>query len=118
VPGPSAARPRRARPREVCWRHGLLGLIFPSPKGKLWRSSNFDRRVLAPAYRAVGWRDEHGTWTWHSLRHVFCTTALFVWKLDATDVSRMAGHANYRITLDMYVNSRELHQTGEKLQVA
>jgi predicted TIM-barrel fold metal-dependent hydrolase len=26
----------------------------------------------------------------HSLRHVFCTTALFVWKLDPTDVSRMA----------------------------
>ena len=24
-------------------------------------------------------------------------------KLDATDVSHMAGHANYRITLDMYV---------------
>jgi hypothetical protein len=36
---------------------------------------------------------------------VFCTTALFTWKLDATDVSRMAGHANYRITLDMYVGS-------------
>jgi TrwC relaxase len=30
-------------------------------------------------------------------------TALFTWKLDATDVSRVAGHANYRITLDMYV---------------
>ena len=30
---------------------------------------------------------------------------LFTWKLDATDVSRMAGHANYRITLDMYVGS-------------
>ena len=84
-----------------------LGLIFPSPRGRHWRSSNFDRRVLAPAYRAAGWRDEHGNgdWTWHSLRHVFCTTALFTWKLDATDVSRMAGHANYRITLDMYVGT-------------
>jgi len=30
---------------------------------------------------------------------------LFTWKLDATDVSRMAGHSNYRITLDMYVGS-------------
>jgi len=29
---------------------------------------------------------------------VFCTTALFTWKLDATDVSRMAGHANCRGT--------------------
>ena len=84
-----------------------LGLIFPSPRFRHWRSSNFDRRVLAPAYQAAGWRDEHGNgaWTWHSLRHVFCTTALFTWKLDATDVSRMAGHANYRITLDMYVGT-------------
>jgi integrase len=84
-----------------------LGLIFPSPKGKHWRSSNFNRRVLAPAYLTAGWRDagSHSEWTWHSLRHVFCTTALFTWKLDATDVSRMAGHASYRITLDMYVGS-------------
>ncbi len=84
-----------------------LGLIFPSPRGTHWRSSNFDRRVLAPAYLAAGWRDGdgNGTWTWHSLRHAFCTTALFTWKLDPTDVSRMAGHANYRITLDMYVGA-------------
>jgi integrase len=84
-----------------------LGLIFPSPTGKHWRSSNFNRNVLQRAYLAAGWRDGHGygQWTWHSLRHVFCTTALFTWKLDATDVSRMAGHANYRITLDMYVGS-------------
>jgi len=84
-----------------------LGLIFPSPTGKHWRSSNFNRNVLKRAYLAIGWRDAdgNGKWTWHSLRHVFCTTALFTWKLDATDVSRMAGHANYRITLDMYVGT-------------
>ncbi|MGH3402149.1 MAG: tyrosine-type recombinase/integrase [Streptosporangiaceae bacterium] len=84
-----------------------LGLIFPSPRGKHWRSSNFSRRALTCAYQAAGWRGAHGqgNWTWHSLRHVFCTTALFTWKLDVTDVSRMAGHANYRITLDMYVGS-------------
>ena len=29
------------------------------------------------------------------------STSLFGWKLAATDVSRMAGHANYRITPDM-----------------
>jgi integrase len=80
-----------------------LGLIFPSPTGKHWRSSNFNRNVLQRAYLAAGWRDSGGSgrWTWHSLRHVFCTTALFVWKFDATDVSRMAGHANVRITLDI-----------------
>jgi integrase len=84
-----------------------LGLVFPSPGGKHWRSSNFNRSVLQRAYVAAGWRDGdgNGRWTWHSLRHVFCTTALFAWKLDPTDVSRMAGHANYRITLDMYVGS-------------
>jgi integrase len=84
-----------------------LGLIFPSPRGKHWRSSNFDRRILAPAYLTATWRNASGNggWTWHSLRHRFCTTALFTWKLDATDVSRMAGHANYRTTLDMYVGT-------------
>ena len=84
-----------------------LGLMFPSPRGKHWRSSNFDRRVLAPAYLTAGWRDPagNGPWTWHSLRHVLCTTALFTWKLDATDVSAMAGHANVRTTLDMYVGT-------------
>jgi hypothetical protein len=84
-----------------------LGLVFAYPTGKHWRSSNFNRNVLQPAYRAAGWRDaaRNGRWTWHSLRHVFCTTALFTWKLEATDVSRMAGHSNYRITLDMYVGT-------------
>jgi integrase len=83
------------------------GLLFPSPTGKFWRSSNFNRNVLQRAYLAAGWRDGdgYGRWTWHSLRHVFCSAALFTWKLDATDVSRMAGHANVRITLDMYVGS-------------
>lgn len=57
-----------------------LGLIFPSPAGKHWRSSNFNRNVLKRAYLTVGWRDDsgNGRWTWHSLRHVFCTTALFM----------------------------------------
>ena len=92
-----AARAEQARAEQQAGTNPL-GLIFPSPRSRHWRSSNFDRRVLAPAYQAAGWRDATGTgdWTWHSLRHVFCTTALFTWKLDATDVSRMAGHANYR----------------------
>ena len=101
-----AARIEEARAEQEAGTNPL-GLIFPSPKGKHWRSSNFNRNVLQRAYLAVGWRDGdgNGRWTWHSLRHVFCTTALFTWKLDPTDVSRMAGHANYRITLDMYVGS-------------
>jgi hypothetical protein len=34
-----------------------LGLIFPSPHGKHWRSSNFNRNVLKRAYQGVGWRE-------------------------------------------------------------
>ncbi len=83
--------------------------MFPSPKGRHWRANNFSRRVLKPAYLAAGWRDADGNsrrpWTWHSLRHVFCTTALFTWGMDAADVSRLAGHANVRITLDLYVGA-------------
>jgi integrase len=101
-----AARIQAAR-REQESGANPLGLTFPSPTGRRWRANNFSRRVLKPAYLTAGWRDAdgNGDWTWHSLRHVFCTTALFTWKLDATDVSRMAGHANYRITLDLYVGA-------------
>ena len=55
----------------------------------------------------AGWRDAdgNGKWTWHSLRHVFCTTALFTWKLDATDVLLHGRHANVRTTLLMYVGT-------------
>ncbi len=82
------------------------GLIFPSPRGTWWRSSNYARRVLKDAYLAAGWRGENTKpWTWHSLRHVFCTTALLTWHIDPADVSRLAGHANIRITLDMYIGT-------------
>ena len=36
---------------------------------------------------------------------MFCTAALFSWRLEATDVSCMAGHVNVRVTLDMYVGT-------------
>ena len=105
-----AARAGQARAEQDAGANSL-GLMLPSPRGAYWRSSNFDRRILAPAYRAAGWRDGDGTgtWTWHSLRHVFCTAALFSWRLEATDVSCMAGHANVRVTLDMYVRHHRRH---------
>ena len=71
----------------------VLQLRPPRPGARLPR-----RRMARP-------RTATGAWTWHSLRHVFCTTALFTWHLEPADVSCMAGHANVRITLDMYVGA-------------
>ena len=51
-----AARIQAARAEQKAGTNPL-GLMFPSPRGTWWRSSNFDRRVLAPAYLAAGWRD-------------------------------------------------------------
>jgi integrase len=104
--GTIAARAEEARAEQAAGANPL-GLMFPSPRGSYWRSSNFDRRVLAPAYQAAGWRGPGGagTWTWHSLRHVFCTTALSCWHLEPADLSCMAGHATVRVTLDMYVGA-------------
>jgi integrase len=49
-----------------------LGLMFPTPAGKHWRSSNFNRRVLKAAYLATGWRDgDSGSrWTWQPAARV------------------------------------------------
>jgi len=86
-----AARIEQVRAEMAAGRNPL-GLMFPSPRGRHWRSSNLDTRVLAPAYRAAGWRDDHGNgaWTWHSLR-LFCVTALFTWHLEAHGVAPSPG---------------------------
>jgi len=102
----AAARIAEVRQEQAAGRNPL-GLMFPAPAGGYLRASNFSRRVLKPAYLAAGWRGTGGTggWTWHSLRHVFCTTALNIWRMDVCDVSRLAGHASIRITLEMYIGS-------------
>ena len=85
------------------------GLLSPAPRGGRLYHSNFTKRVLAPAYIAIGWRDDPTTenWTWHSLRHVFCTTALGMWGLSLEDVAILAGHTNSRTTQEVYVNAVE-----------
>lgn len=84
-----------------------LGLMFRAPRGGHFWPSNFDNRVAIPAYRLAHWRDanDEGIWTWHSLRHLFCTTALNDWGVDITDVATLAGHATPRITMEMYLGS-------------
>lgn len=80
-------------------------LAFHAPDGGFLRGSNFSKRVLRPAYDEAGWRHVHSEWTWHSLRHVFCTTALTEWGVLLTDTSTLAGHATTAITADMYIDS-------------
>ena len=60
---PLEARTQAARAEQDAGANPL-GLIFPSPAGKHWRSSNFNPNVLQRAYRAAGWRDERGRGAW------------------------------------------------------
>ncbi|MEZ0114684.1 site-specific recombinase XerD [Catenulispora sp. EB89] len=81
--------------------------LFPARGGKYMYACSFYSSIAEPAFAAAGWRTpESGSrWTWHTLRHVFCTTALVEWKLDLTDVSKLAGHSTIRITADRYVGA-------------
>lgn len=53
----------------------------------------------------------------HDLRHGAATLMLAA-GIDIKIVSDTLGHSDTRITRDIYLNPWELHQTGEKLQVA
>ena len=102
---------RRVREVEHEQRSGAnpVGLMFPAPRGGAFYHSNFTNRVLAPAYIAIGWRDgpKAMPWTWHTLRHVFCSSALHQWGLPLEDVAILAGHTNSRTTQEVYVNAVE-----------
>ena len=52
----------------------------------------------------------------HTLRHAFITAALDA-GVPLPDVQEAASHADPRTTM-RYDNSRKLHQSGEKMQVA
>src|ERR1019366_505892 len=56
-------------------------------------------------------------WTPHWMRHTHAT-ALLLSGVPPHVVSRRLGHADVQTTLEMYANSRELHQLGEKSQVS
>jgi integrase len=121
----AAAEALEREPFTCCTHHGPRHLLFPAPRGGWWSQSNFRERVWTPAREAAGWArgsgvlvDDDGevvrdpfVWSWHSLRH-HAATEWF--KLDPTavgDVSDALGHANTRITMEMYIGS-----TGEHLE--
>lgn len=79
--------------------------FFPAPGGGHWWRTNFYRRVFAPAAKRAGWYADgaqKSTWTWHSLRHVFCT--YYLWHLGRSPraVADAAGHSSVSVTLNLY----------------
>ncbi|TQC42989.1 site-specific integrase [Rhodococcus sp. WS4] len=54
----------------------------------------------------------------HDLRHTAALRMSRDEALSLTDVQTILGHAHLSTTADVYLNSRELHQTGENLLVA
>ena len=85
-------------------------LLFPNSKGSWYNQSNFSNRVRRPAQELAGWpKSSNGKqhWTFHSLRHVFCTYYLFDLGKDLRDVSIAAGHRDYSTTMEMYIGQSE-----------
>ena len=84
-----------------------LGLVFPSPKGRYWRSSNFSRASSSPPTWPPGGATLPARARGPGTRCGTCSAPprCSPGSSTPTDVSRMAGHANYRITLDMYVGT-------------
>jgi integrase len=91
-------------------RLGELGaddILFPSPRGRWPRRSNYRRNTFEPAAVAAGWPlDARGrrAWSFHSLRHVFATWALAQPGARIEDVSRLMGHSTVRVTQDLYIS--------------
>ncbi len=91
-------------------RLGELGpeaLVFPLPRGRWPRRSNYRRNTFEPAAAAAGWPSSgegRRAWTFHSLRHVFATWALAQPGARIEDVSRLLGHSTVRVSQDLYIS--------------
>ena len=62
-------------------------LLFPTPRGALWRERNFYRDVWEPARRATGMDP-----TPHEFRHSY-VSHLRAAGVDDADLARVAGHS-------------------------
>lgn len=86
--------------------------LFPAARGDHELYSTFLNQRWRPAVIRAGWpRAESGRgyrWSFHDLRHYFCTWALSTdgLGLDVADVSRFAGHRSPQVTWEAYVQSR------------
>jgi integrase len=89
------------------------GLVFTTLVGTEYESHNLRRdfrRVTAAAGRGARWVPKE-------LRTSFVSMMSYQ-GVPVEEIARLAGHASSRTTEVIYRNPRELHQTGEKSQVA
>jgi integrase len=85
-------------------------LMFPNSRGQWLSHGPFGTNTRRPAQEAAGWKKSTNgkfIWTWHTLRHVFCTWLIFEMKKAENDVSKAAGHKSVVTTMAMYVNTTE-----------
>lgn len=91
------------------------GILFPSYYAGGYQSHPaFLSAVFNPVRMTLpGWnkRDKRMPrryqWSWHDLRHLFCSMMLLDLGQDVTDVCAWAGHASPSFTLDTYVGRRQ-----------
>ncbi|MFZ2176385.1 MAG: site-specific integrase [Rhodococcus sp. (in: high G+C Gram-positive bacteria)] len=99
------------------------------PEDPLWwtlrcrdRGDGLRRRPMTyEALRAVFRRVNHvldANWSMHDLRHTAAIRMSRSDTLSLRDVQTILGHAHMSTTGDIYLNPRELHQTGDNLLVA
>lgn len=90
-------------------------LLFPGPSGGPHVHGSFHRTRFGPARTHLGWPrsdtvERRWMWSWHSLRHFFCTWALASAPeglgLDVADVAYFAGHHSPSFTFERYVSRR------------
>ena len=104
--------PRTARAIDLAIGERTDGPVFLATDGRRLDRHGAGRIVRKVARRAGIAK----TVTPHTLRHAFITAALDA-GVPLRDVQEAASHADPRTTM-RYDNSRELHQTGENLQVS
>jgi integrase len=76
---------------------GPLELVFPSPRGAMWRGDNFRARVFRPAVR----RAELDGVTFHDLRHTYASLMVAAGASPHVIAEQM-GHRDARLVLQRY----------------
>lgn len=83
-------------PRSI--RDEVAGLVFPSPRGSVFRRGSYGKSLFRPARAGCAYPDQL---TFHSLRHFWVCKSINAGMRIET-VSKLAGHHSVRFTKDRY----------------